>query len=327
MDALISVIVPIYNKEKYLEKSLTSIMNQTYKNLEVILVDDGSVDHSKEICKKYCTQDDRFRYIYKSNGGVASARNSGLENATGEYIGFVDPDDYIEKEMYQQMIDLAESTAADIVECGVRVNDGERYLFDKLDGCIESNEAIFHMLMWDNKVSTYLWNKLFKKDVIYNLKFNESLVVGEDMPFVFEGFCRSSKYAHTDKYLYTYFRNDDSLMGMRYNTDVSRNSIQASEAIVECCNNVYNEYEKIAKYSLYLNAYFQITKLFHDNNYKEYHEDFVYYKNIIVNTSTDIVKKYGDFITNLKVFGSIRMPKLYRLLQRIIYIGKDYYYC
>lgn len=327
MSTLVSIIVPIYNKEKYLERSLKSILNQSYNNFEVWLVDDGSDDSSGMICQKFCKLDSRFFYIYKENGGVASARNVGLAHATGEYIGFVDPDDYIDKDMFGKLIEIAESAHADVVGCGVKINDNDRYMFNCLDGCINSEEAIYHLLMWDNKISTYLWNKLFNRKIIQNLKFEEDLSVGEDIPFVFESLCNSSTYAHTNECLYTYVRNEDSLTGIRYNSKVSRNSIQASNIIVKYTQIKYKKYIYIAKYSLFLNAYFQITKIFHDKNGNQCYDDFVFFKDIIINTPRSVVKQYGNFITMLKVFGAVKMPKTYRMLQKMMYIWKDYYYC
>ena len=111
---LISIIVPIYNVEKYLKKCIDSIINQTYKNLEIILVDDGSPDNCGKICDEYAKKDNRIKVIHKENGGVSSARNVGVENATGEYIGFVDSDDYIEKDMYEVLINNLKKENADI---------------------------------------------------------------------------------------------------------------------------------------------------------------------------------------------------------------------
>ena len=100
----VSIIVPIYNVEKYLSKCIESILSQTYKNIEIILVDDGSPDNSPQICDEYAKKDDRIIVIHKANGGVSSARNAGIDIATGKYIGFVDPDDYIENNMYELMV-------------------------------------------------------------------------------------------------------------------------------------------------------------------------------------------------------------------------------
>ena len=117
---LISIIVPIYNVEKYLVKSVNSIINQTYKNLEIILVNDGSTDTCGDICEKFKNIDRRIIVIHKKNGGLSDARNAGLQVAKGDYIGFVDSDDWIEKNMYQELLNISLKENSDIVSCGVR---------------------------------------------------------------------------------------------------------------------------------------------------------------------------------------------------------------
>ena len=117
-EPLISVIVPVYKVEAYLRRCLDSIVNQTDRNLEIILVDDGSPDHSGAICDAYAKRDRRIRVIHKVNGGVSSARNAGLEAASGEYIGWVDSDDWIENDMFEYLKNLAVTCQADVAQCG-----------------------------------------------------------------------------------------------------------------------------------------------------------------------------------------------------------------
>lgn len=113
-DKLISIIIPVYNVERYLRECIDSIIAQTYKNLEIILVDDGSSDKSGEICDEYSKKDSRIKVIYKKNGGLSDARNVALDIAKGDYIGFIDSDDYIEKDMFQILYNLAEEYNAEI---------------------------------------------------------------------------------------------------------------------------------------------------------------------------------------------------------------------
>ena len=113
----LSIIIPIYNVERYLEETINSVLKQTFTDFELILVDDGSTDNSGKICDKYAQKDSRVKVIHKPNGGVSSARNAGVDNATGEFIGFVDSDDIISEVMYEGMINIAEKYGADIVQC------------------------------------------------------------------------------------------------------------------------------------------------------------------------------------------------------------------
>ena len=125
--AEVSVIIPVYNAEKYLEKCIESVVNQTLKDIEIILINDGSTDGSEEICKKYLS-DERVIYYSKENEGLAAARQDGIERASGEYIGFVDSDDWVEPDMYEKMYAAAKSNNSDVVYCNGLVNeDGHRF--------------------------------------------------------------------------------------------------------------------------------------------------------------------------------------------------------
>ena len=119
MNSLISVIVPIYNVEKYLDRCVESIINQTYKNLEIILVDDGSPDNCTQMCDDYAKKDSRIRVVHKENGGLSDARNAGMEVATGEYVSFIDSDDYISLDFYETLFQTMIDNDSDIVECSV----------------------------------------------------------------------------------------------------------------------------------------------------------------------------------------------------------------
>ena len=123
MEELISVVVPVYNVEKYIDKCINSIINQTYKNLEIILVDDGSPDNCGKICDEYAKKDNRIKVTHKENGGVSSARNIGIKNATGDWLTFVDADDWIENNFVEQLLKIGNQENAEIVLCGYnRVN-------------------------------------------------------------------------------------------------------------------------------------------------------------------------------------------------------------
>ena len=176
----ISIIIPVYNVGQYLDKCIKSVINQTYKDIEIICVDDGSTDASSEICDKYGKIDSRIKVIHKTNGGLVSARQAGLKVSRGKYVGFVDGDDWIDKEMYECMFQIIEKYKVDMVETGVVDSYGESLEKErkyKLDGGIYEGEkfknVILNNLLYDGKfysygVNTiYLWNKLFKKNFIY----------------------------------------------------------------------------------------------------------------------------------------------------------------
>ncbi|MBR1676338.1 MAG: glycosyltransferase [Clostridia bacterium] len=193
----ISVIVPIYKVEQYLKKCVDSILKQTFKDIEVILVDDGSPDNCPRLCDEFAEQDNRIKVIHKQNGGVSAARNSGLDIATGEYIAFVDSDDYIESNMYSSMINIAEKYNSDIVMCDC-IKDfsdhSEIYSHDIREGFYNFNqlkeEYYPHLLIMENveypaTISNCLL--LFKRELLnndsYKIRYLDGVRFSEDLLF------------------------------------------------------------------------------------------------------------------------------------------------
>lgn len=180
---LISVIVPIYNVEKYLRKCIDSILNQTYSNLEIILVDDGSPDGCSKICDEYALKDKRIIVIHKINGGLSSARNAGLDIAKGDYIAFVDSDDWIEPNMYEEMLSFMQSEQLDLVECGINlISDSKQKLFKQQPNIIiTGKEALRKHLDPYGKSNQMLprvavWSKLFKRSFWTQNRFPEGQI-------------------------------------------------------------------------------------------------------------------------------------------------------
>lgn len=172
MNDLISVIIPIYNVEAYLEDCIDSIVKQRHKNLEIILIDDGSTDNCSAICDAWAEKDSRIKVIHKVNGGLSDARNAGLEVASGDYIAFVDSDDWILPEMYEKMLFTIKKEHADICACNIRscYSDHENEW-----GCKEytvgNSEQILDMLYSDTKYPVSAWNKLYKRECWKELRF------------------------------------------------------------------------------------------------------------------------------------------------------------
>lgn len=163
---LISIIIPVYNGEKYLRPCIDSILRQTYSNWELLLIDDGSRDTSGAICDEYA-KDARIRVVHKQNGGQASARNKGVEMAKGDYIGFVDCDDWLEQDMYEQMMNVMKSCQAEVVICGFVEEYASRIKEVNNDGeqkCYLAHEALKMLL--EGKIGSYLWSMLFRREVV-----------------------------------------------------------------------------------------------------------------------------------------------------------------
>lgn len=219
---LLSIIVPVYKAESYLSKCIDSILSQTYKNLEIILVDDGSPDKCPEICDDYASKDDRIIVIHKQNGGVASARNYGLLEAKGLYIGFVDSDDFIEKDMYESLVKAIEDSIelVSCVSCGIFRFIGESRSILEQQNLVLGSESMLNSLLSD-KVFPLITNKIFRSSSINNLRFDETLKSGEDLLFLCDYAKQMEKensfFLEIDKVFYNYRLAGGSLSQNRGN--------------------------------------------------------------------------------------------------------------
>ena len=212
MNDLISVIVPVYNVEKYLRQCLESIINQTYKNLEIILVDDGSTDNSGNICEEYAPKDNRIKVIHKTNSGLSSARNAGLDICTGEYIGFVDSDDWLEPDMYEILHDKMIEDQADIVNCGFyREYKEHREKFAVLEKCVYSGYDVIEQSYSSPYVCYAVWFKLYRRQCFDKVRFP----VGknyEDLAIFFPTFEKARKVLVIPEALYHYRQRSTGIM-------------------------------------------------------------------------------------------------------------------
>ncbi|WP_455537609.1 glycosyltransferase [Terrisporobacter sp.] len=229
MDALISVIVPVYNAEKYLDKCIQSIINQKYSNLEIILVDDGSEDNSLNLCKKYSESDERIKLIHKINGGVSTARNIGIEMAKGDFIAFVDSDDFIDENMYYNMMKKASEYECDVVMCDCYKIDNDKkevFTHDIRAGFYDKeqlyNDYFNKLLMLDSinyPPTISNWVMLIRKDIIknYNLKYKEGIRFSEDLLFGSQVmYYAGSFYYLKEECYYNYIKNSTSVTNTYY---------------------------------------------------------------------------------------------------------------
>ena len=212
MDGVISVIVPVYNVERYLPQCLESILSQSYQQLEVILIDDGSRDHSGDICDDYAKRDDRIVVIHQKNGGAAAAKNTGLRAATGEYLSFVDSDDFLDPDVYAYMVDLLRSQNADVVQCAIR----DVYQDMTQDQIVKPGRKI-----WDTQdyIEQYLYDwtcglmtdKLYRRCLFEGIFFEEGNRI-DDEYFTYQGMMNAARIVSDDKVIYNYRRRKSSVM-------------------------------------------------------------------------------------------------------------------
>lgn len=214
---VISVIVPVYNAEPYLARCIDSIMSQTFEDFEVLIVDDGSQDKSGEICDEYAAKDSRIRVFHKENGGVSSARNLGLDNATGEWIAFVDSDDWVDEEYLSCLYDAAISLDRSIVVCDfVEINKDGTKLCNAFDWTGNNKEDANNLNRGDLLKAVYcysfgiIWNILVSRELINlsSARFDSELKNGEDTLFLCKLYMSANKYYHLRKCLYFYDRTN-----------------------------------------------------------------------------------------------------------------------
>ena len=209
----VSIVVPVYNVREYLPRCLDSLISQTLKDIEIIAVDDGSTDGSSAILDSYGAEDARVRVIHVENGGVSIARNIGLDNAEGQYVGFVDSDDYVEPGMFERLVNTIRETEADCVQCSFDIVDGNTRKTEPQETqgalAIEGNGKIV-ISFFDGRLDNSVWDKLYRRSGIGQNRFPPKMTFAEDFYFNALFFTNCMKAAVVDDVLYHYYVRDCS---------------------------------------------------------------------------------------------------------------------
>ena len=288
LQPLISVIVPVYNVENYIEKCINTILEQTYHNLEIILVDDGSIDSCPIICDEFANKDSRIKVIHKNNAGPSAARNAGIIIAEGEYIGFVDSDDYIHSKMYEVLYQNLKIYNADISVCNFfKVNDS--YFQDSPNekekvftyNSLEAMRLFFGPL---NETMVIPVNKLYKRKLFENIRFPYGKYHEDEyiMPLILD---EATIIVYTDISLYFYLQRDTSTMGKMFN----RTRLDALEA--------YELRVKLFKHDKYIDIYPKACKAYLDHLIKYYYLLKIFYPEEN-NMFDDLKKRFDWFFKN-----------------------------
>ena len=215
MNKKISIVVPIYNVEKYLERCIKSLINQTLKEIEIILVNDGSTDSSPEICNKYAERDKRIIVVNKKNGGLSDARNEGLKYANSDYVWFVDSDDYVEIDSCESLYSIIEEKKPDIISfmyneiISGEIKNKRNYMNDIKELSFKEAYSIY---LKDKGIGTSSWGKIFKRNIIEGIEFPIGKKA-EDLATTYKFLEKAKKIIILDKALYNYDRRDDSITG------------------------------------------------------------------------------------------------------------------
>ena len=232
----ISAIIPVYNCEKFIGRCLASILNQSYRQLEVIVVDDGSKDGSYQIVDKIAESDDRVILLSQKNMGVSAARNTGLAHATGDYITFVDADDWIDKNCYEMMLTKLKHYDSDCIVCGCVLENAEGSLIKVRgmpeDGACKQNEGIM-CLFEPEKFNGVLWNKLFRREVVpKDLRFREDIHVWEDVLWCYHAFEYCNTIAYIKERPYHYIQHGTNVTGKGF-SEKKISMISAAQQLLE----------------------------------------------------------------------------------------------
>ena len=216
MSDLVSIIIPVYNAETYLQRCVSSLLGQTYKQIEIILVNDGSSDNSGKLCEEYSKIDDRIKVIHKENGGAATARNKGLDEARGKYICFVDSDDYVSCEYIETLYNLLVENNADIAQCDYLLTFKGDSQIPKKEKVV-SNYTGMEMLKRfqienDFRIKlVVVWNKIYKREIFDDIRFPEGIIY-EDEAIIPKILFKAKRITYTTEKLYAYFMSENSVM-------------------------------------------------------------------------------------------------------------------
>ena len=312
----LSVVVPIYNVEKYLKQCLNSLINQTLSNIEIILVNDGSTDNSEAICQSYAERDSRIKLFSKTNGGISDARNFGLQKVTSPIVGFVDSDDYVDIDMFQKLIDLKERSNAEIAVGGVKMatNDGDVYMVRavKNEVIVDRHDAMEELLK-SKRITNSVCNKIFDTKLFNNIAFPVGKVY-EDEFVTYKLFDLANKIVMTNKVFYYYRFNLTSITHKTF-SEHEFDRIEASEIKVAYIEKMYPDLIRYAEQYLVYDCVMSLSKM---KKYKTSYNQF----------TRDNIRKYlycflkGAYSNGTKLFAVIAAVspalaiRLYRIIAR-----------
>lgn len=313
--ALISVIVPVYNVAQYLEKSIASIQQQTYQNLEIILVDDGATDESGRLSEQIAEQDDRVLIYHKENEGLSQARNDGLKQAHGDYVIFIDSDDYIHPEMIASLYQQLVKEDADVSSCGVMnvyANSESPQTENQDDYFICDTEIFLREYLIGEKIPGTICNKLIKKEIAAQLTFPKGLIY-EDAYYHFDLIKVAKKYVVNTKPYYYYFHRGDSITTKPY----TEKDLAYIDIYQKFYTEIVKEYPNLTEVAFFRLAYahfFILDKMLLDDNFKEfkdYPRIYGYLKKHAFAIFKNTIFRKGRRISALALFVNVR---LYRIL-------------
>ena len=309
MEPLVSVIIPVYKVEKYIEHCLRSVMNQTYSRLEIIAVNDGSPDNSGEICDRLALEDGRIKVYHNENGGVSAARNFGLDHASGDYIAYIDSDDYVAENYIEYLVELAQSCGADIACCNVEKVTEQSELphdADHSSFCCSGHEACALLLTKIRMQLTVVWGKIIKTELARRFRFPEGEIF-EDAKISYLYYYYCDGVAVGSAKLYAYYQNDSGIMASNSCSAID----QRAAAHIERAEFFEKQNERV------------LAKLAWKNALNMLYESSVIYDGIADSEIKSIIKSrwykgYIGIFTLAKCCALVWFPKLYKKVRALI---------
>ena len=277
------MIIPIYNAEQYLRQCLDSVVNQTYKNLEIILVDDGSTDNSGKICDEYALKDKRIVVIHKENGGISDARNIGIEKASGEFITFVDSDDDVANDIIEYLYEILKKFNCKMSVCAHNIikNNKIKKSFNLKGDCKLSSQECIKKMLYDDGIDTSAWAKLYDRSIFEQIRYPKGMLF-EDIATTYKLFIKSTEIAsgHLAKYNYR-IRNEHSITRCVFN----KSKLDLIENTDKMATDVINMFPNLQKAALRRKIYARFSTLNQLLNVDKENEN-------IVKETVSFIKKY-----------------------------------
>ena len=313
---LISIIIPVYNVQNYIHHCIQSVLCQTYEHFEALLIDDGSTDESGRICDYYAKLDSRVKVIHKNNGGVSSARNIGIDNSEGQYIVFVDADDWIEQSYLEILINSTINNQADLAYCSyTRDTIYTNVAKDNFSSAIKYklfsiNDAEF----WFGRKRAELWTAIYSRNVMGELRFDEEIAIGEDSLFLLEYAKKCNKILYVSSKLYHYYQRNDSAMHVDAFDKSALSVLDAQKRLFDLFSN--NRSTLLLVKAAHCGKCWALISRFYNN--KDFQQS--YYKFILTEFKNNLPSylriRSISFFKKLKLILFVIMPKLYFTIKR-----------
>ena len=313
MNQKISIIVPVYKVEQYLHKCVDSILAQTFTDFELILVDDGSPDNCGKICDEYATKDSRIKVIHKENGGLSDARNAGLDSAIGDYVGFVDSDDYIENDMYELLYDICINNNCEISSCSSIIHFKNKTVVNGGHPItIHTKEEAMKTMLEGKLYDEVVWVKLFKRDLFEDVRFPVGRIY-EDTAVTYKLIDKSHKVGCIGEAKYNYIKRDGSVMDNAIK-NIKLDAVYTYKDMYEFIAKRYPQFIDLVVLKLSNNCMIVLNLMLRSNNFEKYKNQY-YEVSKILNNNFKRAIKLDDYPRNVKILLRLNNihPNLYKV--------------